>query len=445
MKYLITLLLLVVAMPISNAQQRIAQQPPIVASGGEPLVGVYYFTHWWEPWRSSDEAILADLRELRDMGYNTIFLDHEWSQMIDGDWKLLDRGHRLAKQGGMQILPWLSAKAWLDIGTHDYRRELIKEMYGVELTMGVDAEGKPNRTLPYDPAVIEAGERYCIQYMERFAETGALLHVNEDGQRKPVIAPTVELDWDGSCDVQTTQMLRLWLRARYGTIRALNHAWGTSLTGWEQIDACDTRVFDIKAHFEGKATHPAAVEDHVEFRAQVMDIAQGEISRRVRQKYPNAVIASELPYQFDATHPHAIGYRVGQGANPSAAEHADILMIRATDSLTPSEERLLQDYRKRTGQQIIMTYRTYDTWGPKLLSGEMTEEQMVRDYAEQAARVADGFGFYSWNEMVDTHVVPDPEPSFHPTSRITPEQSQAVRKALGKMAQRFLEIKKAEL
>lgn len=405
---------------------------------GKPTVGVYYFTHWWQPWAGSDQRILDDFARLKKLGYNTIYLDSEWSQMIDGDWKLLDRGHRLAKQAGMQILPWLSAKVWLDIGTHDYRRELVKKMYGVELELGTNSDGKPNRTKPYDPAVIEAGTRYCEQYIERYAKDGALMHVLRNGKPCPVVALTVELEWEGSCDTVTQQMFRTWLRARYGNdIAGLNKAWGTKIAGFEQIDMCDRSLFDLAAHRERKAAHPNAVEDHVEFRSQVQDDCLAEMKRRLKAKYSDLVIAAELPYQFGGAHPHAEGYRVINGANPSSSYHADILMIRATDSLTPDEERKLLDHKKRTGQQIILTYRTYQPWGRDLISGKRTQADMNRQFADQAARVAEGFGFYSWSEMVDTHVVADPDPPFHPTERISAEESEAWIEALGGMAARY--------
>ena len=63
---------------------------------------------------------------------------------------------------------------------------------------------------------------------------------------------------------------------------------------------------------------------------------------------------------------------------------------------------------------------------------------MLKAYPEQAARIADGFGFYSWNEMVDTHVVPDPEPPLNPNSRITRPESDAAISSLGSMAKRFI-------
>lgn len=410
---------------------------------GQPLAGVYYFTHWWEPWKSSDERILQDLRRLKSLGFNTIFLDHEWSQMIAGDWKLLDRGHRLAREAGMQILPWLSAKVWLDIGTDPGRRERVKQMYGVELTMGVDDAGKPGRTKPYDPAVIEAGTRYCLDYLERYAKDGALLRVVRDGKPRPVIAPAVELEWSGSCDAATQVMFRLWLRARYGSVERLNRIWGTKLERLDDVDICDKGLFDLEAHAAGRARYPRAVEDHIEFRAHVIDESLAEISRRVRLKYPDVLIATELPYQFESSHPHAIGYRVSGGANPSAALHADILVVRATDWLTPPEQKALRDHRKKTGQQVVLAYRTYDQWGRALLAGQRKRKDMAELYGGQAGALADGFGLYSWNEMVDTHIVPDPDPPLHPTSRITAAESEALIGCIGEMVKAFRDAKPA--
>jgi len=409
---------------------------------GSPLVGVYFFPHWWEPWKSSDERILQDFARLKSMGFNTVFVDHEWSQMIDGEWKWLDRCHRLAKQGAMRILPWLSAKVWLDIATSDGRRELVKKMYGVQLEMGVGPDGKPNRTKPYDPAVIETGVRYCSDYIDRYAKDGALLTVLRDGKPRPVVALSCELEWSGSCDAVTQQMFRLWLTAKYaGDIAKLNKAWGTSFAGFDAIDICDQSTFDLAKHIEGKSAHPNAVEDHVEFRSQVIDTALAQIKRRLVAKYPDLLIAAELPYQFECVHPHAVGYRINGGSNPSSANHADIVVIRSTDTLTPAEEKALVDHKKATGQQVILTYRTHTSWGRMLLDGSRSVPEMLKLFADQAARAADGFGFYSWNEMVDTHVVADPDPPFNPNARIGQAESDAVIKSLQPMAARFTALK----
>ena len=90
---------------------------PLRLADGRPFVCVYYFGHWWEPWKSDDDAIRRDFARLKAMGVSVIAVDHEWSQAIDGNWKWLDREHRLAKEAGLQVLPWLSAKVWSDLSS----------------------------------------------------------------------------------------------------------------------------------------------------------------------------------------------------------------------------------------------------------------------------------------------------------------------------------------
>ena len=91
------------------------QRGPLRLPDGQPFVGVYFFPHWWQPWKGDDKAIVNDLRRLRTMGVNTVLLDHEWSQALDRKWHWLDRSHRLAKETGMVIVPWLSLKSWSDV------------------------------------------------------------------------------------------------------------------------------------------------------------------------------------------------------------------------------------------------------------------------------------------------------------------------------------------
>jgi len=436
-----TLSILLCGVAMFSMTGHASPKEPIRLSNGEPLVGIYFFTHWWEPWKSSDEAILDDLKRLRSMGFNTIFLDHEWSQMIDGNWRLLDRGHRLAKEAGMQILPWLSLKVWGDMGSPG-RRRLIKQQYGVTLRTGTGSDGKDNGiVIPYDEATIIAGASYTKQYLDRYAKDGALLHLNWDGKTRPAAALTVELAWSGSCDEATQLMFRLWLKERYGrNIGALNKAWGTTFGDFNKIDMCDASIFDLAGHVKGAAKHPKAVEDHVEFRAQVINASLAAVRERVKKDHPDLLVVTELPYQLESEHPHAVGYRVGYGANASSAEHADILVIRATGPLSRAEQKAHLSFKERVGIKTIMAYRTYWQWGRDSLDGKLTPREM-EVYPTQAAALAKGFGFYSFNEMVDTHLAADPTPPHNPANRaISKEESRAALSSVAEMVKKYLEI-----
>jgi len=58
---------------------------PLRLADGRPFVCVYYFGHWWDPWKSDDDAMRKDLQTLKEMGVSVLGVDHEWSQAIDGD------------------------------------------------------------------------------------------------------------------------------------------------------------------------------------------------------------------------------------------------------------------------------------------------------------------------------------------------------------------------
>ncbi len=372
---------------------------------GSPLCGFYYFTHWWEPWTSDDARIAKDLRQIKAMGCNVLFLDSEWSQMIAGNWSLLDRGHRLAKEAGLEILPWLSLKEWIDMGLPE-RMALVKDMYGVDLKMGVDYEGNPNRLLPYDEATIEAGYRYCVDYLERYLTDGAILRVMDGGRLKPVIAITVELEWAGSNDETTNKMFAAFLKEKYGDVKSLNNAWKTKLESIDEIQTLDPELFDPQKYLEKKSKHPRAVEDQIAFRAKVQNDSMGEIGRRLKIKYPDLLIATELPHEMYSDHPHAIGYRIYGAATPETTLHADINVLRCTGYLSKRIENALIKWQKDTGQHLVITYRTYRGIADLILEEKDTDYYGI---GAQAARIGDGFGFYSWNEMVDTHIAAEPD------------------------------------
>ncbi len=411
---------------------------PLRLGDGRPFVGVYYFGHWWEPWKSDDGLIRRDFATLKDMGVSVLCVDHEWSQAIDGDWKWLDREHRLAREAGLQILPWLSLKVWSDMSS-EARRALVKEWYGVDLRLGRKQDGSPGAVQVWDDATITAGAAYAAQYLDRYADQ-ALLHVDWHGESRPVVALSVELAWDGGGFDEATNMLFVrWLRRPYdGDVMKLNAAWGTSYVSIWEVDPTDTAVFDYAGLAKGEARYPRAVEDHIEFRSGLISDALGMMAARLRRTHPDVLVLAELPYQFASKHPHAEGYRINYAANPSCVRSADIVFFRCTGPLNQPEADSLDAWTAETGQPAILTYRTYSDWANER-PAERTEE-IAGLYAGQAARHGNGFGFYSWNEMVDTHVAPSrPEDADKPGA-LTPEQSERAVALMRAMVTRYLEL-----
>ena len=409
---------------------------PLRLADGRPFVAVYYFPQWWDPWKSDDDPIRRDFARLHEMGVSVLGIDHEWSQAIDGDWKWLDRAHRLAKEADLQIIPWLSLKVWSDMGS-EHRMGLMKEWYGVDLKLGELQDGSPGPVQIWDEETIRGGVAYAEEYMDRYRDQ-ALLHLDWEGESRPVVALSVELAWSGGFDEQTTARFRTWLRTRYEDLDAINAAWGTRFERVYEIDPKDTDVFDYAAHIEGDAKHPQAVEDHVEFRSQTISESLGRQAALLREKYPDVLILAEVPYQFTSKHPHAERFRIEYASNPSCTLSADMVWFRCTGPLNQEEAEYLAAWQAETGQPVVLTYRTYSDW-----CNERSEDatQASADlYGGQAAKWGNGFGFYSWNEMVDTHVAPSrPEDAGH-NGPLTPEQSERGIALMGAMVSRYLGI-----
>jgi len=431
--------LVMIALPLSLASTNdcaaaSAVRQPLRLPAGEPLVCVYYFGHWWDPWKNDDEAIRRDFRRLRQIGVTAICVDHEWSQAIDGNWRWLDREHRLAREAGLGIIPWLSLKTWSDVNGAN-RLKLAKRWYGVDLRLGKNQDGSLGAPLIYDESVIRFGARYACDYLKRYREQ-ALLRLEWGGKNRPVICLSVESAWQGSFDDETNRRFRAWLRRRYADVTALNRAWGTHYRNFDAVDPRDKTVFDYAAAPSGKAKHPQAIEDHVEFRSQTISTSLALMAQHVREAYPDTLFLAEIPYQYGSRHPHAVGYRLGYGANPSSSDYADIVLFRNTGLLNGREQQALLDAETRGHQKFVLTYRTYSNWDLRAESPKFS--RAVEAYASQAAELAHGFGFYSWNEMVDVHVAYAP----HPPKKTdwTQERAERAIRLLSAMVNRYREL-----
>ena len=160
------------------------------------------------------------------------------------------------------------------------------------------------------------------------------------------------------------------------------------------------------------------------------------IGKQVRKKYPDVLFVAETPYQYGSQHPHATAYRIVYGANPTSCDYADMVLFRNTGPLNASEQQALSEAKKRTGQRFILTYRTYSDWD--LERNDPAFSRSAQLYASQAAQSGNGFGFYSWNEMVDVHVAFS---ASHPKEDSwTLDRSERAVDLLGEMAKQYRDL-----
>jgi len=365
---------------------------PLRLPNGEALVCAYFFGHWWEPWRSDDGAVRRDLAALRGMGLNAICLDHEPSQSFDGDWKYLDREHRLAKEAGLNIIPWLELKCGADMSAHCAE---VKTRWEVEVPVGEDRAGKPLNVRVWDPAYPQILAKYALLYLDRYLKDGALLRLRDGDRLRPVISLTVETGWDNaSFDDGTHARFRAWLQGRYREVEALNASWGTQFAGWADVDPRDESVFGY-GRLPEEVTPP--LRDHAAFRAELINDALAQAGRLVRAKHPEVLLLAEVPYTFSSPHPHAVTHRIAAASLAQAVAYADIVMFRTVSPILSQAE--LDDCRmlEGRGQRIILAHRTYE-------AANFCPARAQQVIPEQAAGWAHGLGYYSWNEMVDVHI-----------------------------------------
>jgi len=379
---------------VRRLNKREDKTSPLFLPNGEPLLSIYFFGHWWEPWKSDDSAIRRDLRRLRELGFNTLLLDHEFSQMLDGNWKWLDREHRLAKEEGFYIVPWLEAHCGRDISAHyEWRMGWASKLYGIpQIPLTINQKGETTQAKVYSEEFKRYLVSYVSSYLERYLRDGRILRVIWEGRERPLISLSCEMDFT-AFDEETNQLFREWLRKRYkGDIKALNALWGTSFSDFSQIDPRDERIFDYSR--VDQPVQPIPVVEHSRFRAELCSSAFADIKERLKKRYPDLLFLAEVPYQFGSQHPHALSYQWSCGCLPEIVRFADIVLMRGTQGrLTDEEKEEIRKLRRR-GQRMIYCYRV-SNW---------IDAEFGRDIGE----IGDGLGYYSWNEMVDCHIVENP-------------------------------------
>lgn len=388
----VTLLAALLIAAASGAPSASQRRGPLRLANGEALVCAYFFGHWWEPWRSDDNAVRSDLEALRRMGVNAICLDHEPSQSFAGDWKYLDREHRLAKEAGLSIIPWLELKCGGDMSAH---HAAVEKRWGLKVPRGEDRAGRPVNVRLSDPAYPKILAKYVLLYLDRYLKDGALLRIREGERLRPVISLTVETGWDNaSFDDDTNALFRAWLRGRYDGLAALNRSWGTAFERWSDLDPRDEGVFGYSGLPENVTP---ALRDHARFRAGLINEALARAGRLVREKHPEVLFLAEVPYTFSSPHPHAVTHRIAAASLPQAVTYADIVMFRTVSPILSQAE--LDDCRmlEGRGQRVILAHRTYE-------AANFCPAQAQQKTPGQAADYAHGLGYYSWNEMGDVHI-----------------------------------------
>lgn len=199
-------------------------------------LGVCYYPEHW-PERMWED----DFRRMREMNLSVIRVgEFAWSifEPEEGRFQfgLFDRALDLAHKHGLQVImgtPTATPPAWL---THRYPETLNVSQQGVVYRHGA------RRHYNYSsPKYRELSARIVRRLAERY------------GRHPAVIGWQIDNELNCEIDVFYSEAdhaaFRSWLKAKYGSLEALNRAWGTvfwnqTYTEWEQVHLTRPTVSD---------------------------------------------------------------------------------------------------------------------------------------------------------------------------------------------------------
>ncbi|HEY8812880.1 MAG TPA: beta-galactosidase [Candidatus Dormibacteraeota bacterium] len=210
--------------------------PPQRMAPGGPLLGGrlphLFYGGDYNPDQWPEEVWTEDVRLMRESGVNLVSLGiFAWSRLepAEGsyDFAWLDRVMDLLHGGGVSVdlaTATASPPPWL---SHKHPEMLPVTADGVRLY-----HGARQHYCPSSPVYRGAAKQLVEALADHYADHPALVmwHVNNE------YGCHVAACW---CDVSAAAF-RTWLKARYGSLDGLNHAWGTDFwsqrySDWEEI------------------------------------------------------------------------------------------------------------------------------------------------------------------------------------------------------------------
>jgi beta-galactosidase len=213
----------------------------------------YYPEQWPEDRWPVDVAMMkeAGISFVRMAEFSWVALEPRRGE-IDFGW--LDRAIALMADAGMDVIlgtPTATPPAWL-IAEHP---EILP----------ISADG---RVFPF-------GHRrhYCVNNPTYHAETRRIVAALAEryGDDPRIVAWQIDNEFGGRCFCPRCAVaFRDWLRARYGSLAALNEAWGTVFWSqtygtWDEIDVPPSRSVPMPGGFGGAAPSPAHALDYRRF------------------------------------------------------------------------------------------------------------------------------------------------------------------------------------
>ena len=381
-------------------------QPFVRLPGNRPLIGVYFYGHRASPWKNNDTIFKKDLKQVRQLGANTLFTVHSPEQAYSDNWKAYDREHQAAKQTGLRILPGLDLRTGLNLS-----KPVVTEALGIDVPSGQTQDGEKQNSLIYTQEFREALFKYASEYLSRYLNDGALLRIMHEGKTKPVIALSYEVGWENaSFDKRTNKEFQHFVYKHFSVelssnIGELNFYWGTRLHDWANINTQNLEVFDLNFALPDDERLWRPLQYFAWFRAKLVDEALSEVKDALLEEYPDLLFASEIACPFGSEKRVAMEYRYRAACLPRVVSHADLVLVRTAGDVSVEEKDWLLKLME-TGRQVVLCHRMAQDYG---YGKDLAEIFYKQEIPGTSARFSNGIGFFSWNDVMSQKFVHSPD------------------------------------
>lgn len=275
----------------------------------------------YNPEQWPEETWEEDMRLLKDAGINIVTLNvFSWAavQRDDDtyDFERLDRIMKLVKENGLLVCMATGTGAHPAWMARKYPEILRTEFGGRKHKFGARHNSCPNSPI-YLKFAAKMAQKLAIRY----------------GQEENIVSWHIGNEYGGECYCDNCERaFREWLKDKYGTLEALNHAWNTSFWGhtfydWEEIVLPDTR----SEHLDEKRTMFQGITlDYRRFMSDSILKAYRTEYEAVKEVIPDAEITTNLmgayqplDYQKWAKYMDFVSW---DNYPPNEASYADIAM-----------------------------------------------------------------------------------------------------------------------